>query len=186
MAPLPFLIAGDLNGLPEHFPLLDAQIQSGSIYDVAAMEGFTGQSHGLLTCKAHGKARETRRDYCFVSCRALQWVKRVWARGDAGFDVHRPLHIEFDASDDGPVSLLKKAAPILRPSEVPPASWSAELEKAATSAFARVESELQRALDEAKTTRFYSLWSEAHEQALLETSKAFGRPLGPEARGHGQ
>eukprot|EP00969_Alexandrium_andersonii_P313364 13845081-Alexandrium_andersonii.AAC.1 len=52
----------------------------------------------LVTCKAHGSREWRRRDFVLCNARAKPWVREVWTESQAGFDVHLPLFVTFEAA----------------------------------------------------------------------------------------
>eukprot|EP00969_Alexandrium_andersonii_P372990 15482973-Alexandrium_andersonii.AAC.1 len=61
--------------------MLAARIEAREIFDIAAIPALNGGSEPLRTCRAHGAARVTRRDYWFVHRSIMRWVRSVSLEG---------------------------------------------------------------------------------------------------------
>eukprot|EP00969_Alexandrium_andersonii_P082650 3643564-Alexandrium_andersonii.AAC.1 len=92
---LPHTLLGDVNGLLEDVLPIREALEHRRLWDSAAAPHLTGQVGPIMTCQAHGSAKRTRWDYILISTQVPQLAKRVWARFDAGYDVHAPVRLEL-------------------------------------------------------------------------------------------
>eukprot|EP00969_Alexandrium_andersonii_P344152 15211986-Alexandrium_andersonii.AAC.1 len=93
MFPGPFLVAGDLNAEVADICCLRDAVSDGYLFDLTAMQAFTGQPEVLGTCKAHGSSKITRRDMILASAPMLRHVRDVSVVHGEGFDVHSPVQM---------------------------------------------------------------------------------------------
>eukprot|EP00969_Alexandrium_andersonii_P312076 13788379-Alexandrium_andersonii.AAC.1 len=90
---LPYVIVGDFNESSMHNTTLASELAAGTVVDIAGQTAFAGPQAPLMTCRAHGSVRESRRDYVLVAQPIVGWVRGVRAVEGAGYDVHKPLEV---------------------------------------------------------------------------------------------
>eukprot|EP00969_Alexandrium_andersonii_P048677 2135416-Alexandrium_andersonii.AAC.1 len=64
--PVPAILLGDLNALPEQVPELASRIAGGKYFDVAALPQLAGEAAPIKTCLAHSAKQMSRRDFVFM------------------------------------------------------------------------------------------------------------------------
>ena len=78
----PFLIMGDLNGVPEDFDSLNGLMDGGQLHDLGAMGTKAGEDKGCPTCCADKQEIGSRRDVVLASTSAVDMVREI--RRDKG------------------------------------------------------------------------------------------------------
>ena len=93
---IPAALLGDFNCELQDIPAIYDLIQEGKYLDIATLATEEEQGNMLEgTCRAHGAACRTRRDYILLDRVMASKVGEAWVERDAGFDVHNPMGLSL-------------------------------------------------------------------------------------------
>ena len=91
----PFLITGDLNGLPQDFNVLERMCAASDLHDVGTMETLAWEGKDGPTCCTAAQAEGNRRDFVLASIAALPMVVRLAIDKEGLFPTRRPVMTEL-------------------------------------------------------------------------------------------
>eukprot|EP00969_Alexandrium_andersonii_P026480 1155429-Alexandrium_andersonii.AAC.1 len=161
------LVLGDFNmPLSMAFPFVEL-LDAGVLHDVASYPHLTGSMEGLTTCRARTAKEETRRDFALVSGGLLPYVCAVRTECDAGYDVHKPLHVVMTPPVDKIRRVFAEPLRLGKPEEADVAQWKEALQQEAESAFVGVDEHLCRCVHGRDAHEYWRVWSTVLHQVFV-------------------
>eukprot|EP00969_Alexandrium_andersonii_P345733 15281668-Alexandrium_andersonii.AAC.1 len=145
-----------------HNTTLASELAAGTVVDIAGQTAFAGPQAPLMTCRAHGSVRESRRDYVLVAQPIVGWVRRVRAIEGAGYDVHKPLEVVLQPPAERlAVDRFGTPAPFRCPEGLSKKQWAHLLAAQGEFEFACRQACMHEAIQAGDVDTFWEAWSDA-------------------------